>query len=72
MSIKNIIEDFSKEVKALEVEQLTVVEKNLKILSLPVPEEYKAKYDELQTITGRKFGKLLQEVLKKAIDSVGQ
>lgn len=35
-----------------------------------LPNEHKAKYDELQTSSGRKFGKLLKEVLKRTIDQV--
>lgn len=38
-------------------------------ISLWVPPEYKNKFDELQAMTNSKFGKLLQEVIKKAIDS---
>jgi hypothetical protein len=35
-----------------------------------VPCEYKAKYDLLQAKSGRKFGKLLKEVVKSSIDKV--
>ena len=35
-----------------------------------LPNEHKAKYDELQSTSGRKFGKLLKEVLKRTIDQV--
>jgi hypothetical protein len=35
-----------------------------------LPPEYKDKFDHYQEITNRKFGKLVQKLLKKAIDSV--
>jgi hypothetical protein len=38
-------------------------------ISLWVPKEYKEDYDKIQALTDRQFGKLLQEVVKKAIDS---
>lgn len=39
-------------------------------ITIWVPDEYKAKYDKLQEITKRKFGKLVKEVVKKSIDKV--
>lgn len=35
-----------------------------------LPKTYKDKFDNLQSASNRKFGKLLQDVLKKAIDSI--
>lgn len=35
-----------------------------------LPPEYKDKFDHYQKMTDRKFGKLVQKLLKKAIDSV--
>lgn len=35
-----------------------------------LPPEYKEKYDRFQAQSNRRFGKLVQKLLKKAIDSV--
>lgn len=35
-----------------------------------LPPEYKDKFDHYQELTNKKFGKLVQKLLKKAIDSV--
>jgi len=37
-------------------------------ITIWVPDEYKAKYDMLQERSKRKFGKLIKELLKRAID----
>lgn len=68
MSIKESIENLQKEVKELNVEDTPELKNQ--VISIPLSENYKKRFDELQSATGRKFGKLLQEVIKKAIDSV--
>lgn len=35
-----------------------------------LPTEYKKKYDRFQALSNRRFGKLVQKLIKKAIDSV--
>lgn len=68
MNIKESILNIKKELSEL---QSTKVEKEeLRILSIPVPKSYKEKFDELQALSDREFGKLLQDVVKKSIDSV--
>jgi predicted DNA-binding protein len=37
-------------------------------LTLWVPVEYKAKYDRIQAKSGKRFAKVLKEVIKKSID----
>lgn len=39
-------------------------------LTLWLTVEYKEKYDSLQELSKRKFGKFLKEVIKKSIDKV--
>lgn len=38
-------------------------------ISLWLPQDHKDKYDDLQAITNGKFGKFLQQAVKKLIDS---
>lgn len=69
MEIKKLIEDLSQQFKSIDHSK-TEKAQPIRVLSIPVPEEYKEKYDELQALSDRKFGKLLQELIKKSIDSV--
>lgn len=39
-------------------------------LTLPIHSQTKAKYDELQSMTDKKFGKALQKITKAIIDRV--
>lgn len=39
-------------------------------ITIWLPPEYKDRFDHYQELTNRKFGKLVQKLLKKAIDSV--
>lgn len=43
-------------------------EKTIDVLSVPMPSSYKDKYKELQNMTDKKFGKLLQKIIKHSID----
>lgn len=54
--------------KIFTADALKKTEKDFGTITVWIPLEYKIKYDALQNKTGRKFGKLLQEVLKKSID----
>lgn len=68
--ILTAIDELSVEFKT---ELLKDTQKDLKAAS-PIAfwlsQEYKDEYDRLQTISGQKFGKIVQEVIKKTIDSV--
>lgn len=68
MNLKESLENLQREVKELNIEDSPEI-KN-RVISIPLPEDYKNKFDELQTVTGRKFGRILQDIIKKAIDSV--
>ena len=39
-------------------------------ITIWVEPEYKEKYDRLQDLSGRKLGKLIQKLIRSAIDSV--
>ncbi|CAB4153183.1 hypothetical protein UFOVP610_50 [uncultured Caudovirales phage] len=39
-------------------------------LTLLLPESYKKKFDMLQEITDKQFGKLLKEIIMKSIDKI--
>ena len=64
MTIDSILDGFDK----LKVND--EVEVNKKPITFWLPEEYKVKYEMLQGMTKNKFGKLLQEVVKKSIDKI--
>lgn len=67
MELKNEIEMLFEEFKPDANNEEKVIKAGL---TLWVPEEYKSKFDVLQELTGRRFGKLLQEVVKKSIDKI--
>lgn len=63
-SLDDIFEGF----EIIEHEPLT--SKNRGGVTIWLPEEYKAKFQELQQRTGRRFGKKVQQLLMKSIDRV--
>jgi hypothetical protein len=68
--IKSTIDSVLKE---FEIESMNYDGKYIethKNLSLPIPGDTKAKYDELQEKTGKNFGKALQKITKAIIDKV--
>lgn len=68
MSIKDCIKNLQKD---LEIIKSNKKEKHeIALISIPVPKPYKQKFDEMQALSDREFGKLLQEIVKKSIDSV--
>lgn len=42
------------------------------LIGVRIPESYKTKYDDIQKMNNNKFSKLISDLVKKAIDSVGQ
>lgn len=68
--IVGLIERLTTKFKAAELESKQKTGKASCPVSLWLPPAYKADYDELQKRSDNKFGKLLQELCKNAIDSV--
>lgn len=64
--IKSEIEDMISDFKCTKENK----ERAIAPVSIWLQPEYKSKYDELQSRSDKKFGKLVQEILKKAIDSI--
>lgn len=71
MSLKQSFEQFEKE--ALELTSLIVDSEDPEprlLISLSLPMRYKVRFDELQVLTKKQFGKLLQKIISKSIDLV--
>lgn len=62
--IDSILRDFNVNLKRSEDNE------GSKTLTLLIPKKYKTKYDLLQQLTNKSFGKLLQEIVKKSIDKI--
>lgn len=68
MNIKDCIKRLKSDLEILTEKKTVKHETGL--ISIPLPMNYKQRYDELQALSDREFGKLLQEIVKKSIDEV--
>lgn len=71
MSIKESIERLQSEVDQLRVTAENTGPCEYGTLSFTLPLAYKHKYDQIQIESNKKFSKLLLDIIKKSIDSVG-
>lgn len=71
MEIKKLIESIRAEFKDSLDKDISKEESCDAILTLRIPRKYKSRFDELQTMSDRQFGKALKVLTCKLIDSVG-
>lgn len=70
MSIKNHIEEMTKEIETV-IAKGDIQEKgDYTTLSFSIDAAYKEKYMEIQTLSGGKFSKAILSIIKKSIESV--
>lgn len=66
--LKNVLSQCLQEISKTELRTQKVTQKK-SVIAVWIPEDYKAEYDRLQDESNLVFGKLIQEMIKQAIDT---